>query len=60
MWQLMETVTQDRNTSICICSLIRKQSQVRFYGRPHDELNDKDPYSLEQGVCSVSSPLETN
>lgn len=56
----METVTQDRNTSICICSLIRKQSQVRFYGRPHDELNDKDPYSLEQGVCSVSSPLETN
>lgn len=56
----METVTQSTITSVCLCSLILKRFQVSVFWTPHDEVNDKNPCSLEQGVCSSSSPLGTN
>lgn len=56
----METVTQSTITSICFCSLTPKEFQVSVCGTPHDEVNDKNPHRLEQGVYSASSPPGTN
>lgn len=56
----METIIQSTITTIHLCTLIPKQFQVSFCGTPQDELKDKNPQSLEQGVYGVSSPLGTN
>lgn len=56
----METVIQSTLPNIGLCSLTPKQFQVSFCGTFHDELNGKNPQSLEQGVYSVSSPHGTN
>lgn len=56
----MEMLIQSTIPNICLCSLTPKQFQVSFCRTPHDELNGKNPQSLEQGVYSVSSPRGTN